>query len=146
MANESKDGGGLCWFLLFAGGSLVLLHIFVVRISEEALHRNRARIHVPGRRRSHHFAPAGFNEYVFNTAVIAVLVPVLARTAVLIWELKQSGKAAWPRASLLVLAGLVSLNWGYQLILMSVSPGKYIERSTPGRWRATSRVGPRDLE
>jgi 4-amino-4-deoxy-L-arabinose transferase-like glycosyltransferase len=82
------------------------------------------------------FLLRGFNEYVFNTAVIAGLMPALARTAVLIWELKQSGKVAWPRASLLVLAGLVSLNWGYQVALMGISPGKYIERSTP--WAVAS--------
>jgi Dolichyl-phosphate-mannose-protein mannosyltransferase len=76
------------------------------------------------------FLLRGFNEYLFNTAVIAVLLPLLARTGLLVWDMTRSGSAGRVRAGLLICAGILAGHWGYQLVLMSVSPGKYIERST----------------
>lgn len=72
----------------------------------------------------------GFNEYLFNTAVIAVLLPLLARTIVFASEFAPSGKIALRRA-VLVVAGLALIHWVYQDTLMAASPGKYFERSTP---------------
>lgn len=77
-----------------------------------------------------------FNEYIFNTAVIVVLLPLLARTAFLVWNAARNGKTAWVRGGLLVCAGIMAGHWGYQVILMSISPGRYIERSTP--WAVTN--------
>jgi 4-amino-4-deoxy-L-arabinose transferase-like glycosyltransferase len=77
-----------------------------------------------------------FNEYIFNTAVIVVLLPLLAKTALLIWNAARNGKAAWVRGGLLVCAGITAGYWAYQIILMSISPGRYIERSTP--WAVTN--------
>src|SRR5262249_34356940 len=65
----------------------------------------------------------GFNEYIFNTAIIAVLLPLLARGAFVIRDLGQRGNLRWIRISLLVCAGILIVNWGYQLALMSSSPG-----------------------
>ena len=76
------------------------------------------------------FLLRGFNEYLFNTAVIAVLLPVLARTVLLVWNMNRIGYAGRVRASLLICAGIMLGHWGYQLVLMSSSPGRYIERST----------------
>jgi Dolichyl-phosphate-mannose-protein mannosyltransferase len=76
------------------------------------------------------FLLRGFNEYLFNTAIIAVLLPLLARTGLLVWDMTRNGKAGRVRAGLLICAGIVACHWGYQLALMSCSPGKYIERST----------------
>jgi hypothetical protein len=73
----------------------------------------------------------GFNEYLFNTAVIAVLLPLLARTGLLVWDMTRSGNAGRVRTGLLLCAGILAGHWCYQLVLMSCSPGKYIERSTP---------------
>jgi Dolichyl-phosphate-mannose-protein mannosyltransferase len=77
------------------------------------------------------FLLRGFNEYLFNTAVIAVLLPLLARTGLLVWDMARIGKAGRVRAGLLVCAGIMAGHWGYQIVLMRSSPGRYIERSTP---------------
>jgi hypothetical protein len=76
------------------------------------------------------FLLRGFNEYLFNTAVIAALLPLLARLAVLLGRSVQTGKERLMRRTLLVCAGLTLLYWGYQDILMGVSAGNYIERSS----------------
>lgn len=76
------------------------------------------------------FLLRGFNEYIFNTAVIAVLLPLLARTGLLVWDMTRNGNAGRVRTCLLICAGILIGHWGYQLVLMSCSPGKYIERST----------------
>ena len=78
----------------------------------------------------------GFNEYLFNTAVIAVLLPVLARAIVFASELAPSGRETAVRRGVLVVAGLALIHWVYQDTLMAVAPGKYFERSTP--WAATN--------
>ncbi len=82
------------------------------------------------------FLLRGFNEYMFNTAIIAVLLPLLARTGVLIWELRSGGAERYARNGLLALAAVTLTFWIYQIILMAVSPGRYIERSTP--WAVTN--------
>jgi hypothetical protein len=76
------------------------------------------------------FLLRGFNEYIFNTAVIAVLLPLLARTGLLVWDMTRNGNAGRVRVGLLLCAGILAGHWGYQLVLMSCSPGKYIERSS----------------
>jgi hypothetical protein len=77
------------------------------------------------------FLLRGFNEYLFNTAVIVVLLPMLARTGVWIWNLARIGPDRLLRGGLIVFAGLMLNYWAYQIALMGVSPAKYIERSTP---------------
>ncbi len=75
----------------------------------------------------------GFNEYLFNTAVVAVLLPLLARTIVFAGDVPRGGKIRL-RWTVLTVSGLALSNWVYQDALMIVSPGKYFERSTP--WAA----------
>jgi hypothetical protein len=82
------------------------------------------------------FLLRGFNEYLFNTSVIVVLLPLLARTGVIVWNLARDGKESLVRAGLLALAAGMLAFWGYQIVLMRDSPGKYIERSTS--WAAAN--------
>ena len=82
------------------------------------------------------FLLRGFNEYLFNTAVIAVLLPLLARTIVFASELAPSGRVTAVGRALLVVAGLALIHWVYRDTLMAVSPGKYFERNTP--WAAAN--------
>jgi 4-amino-4-deoxy-L-arabinose transferase-like glycosyltransferase len=77
------------------------------------------------------FLLRGFNEYLFNTAVIAVLLPLLARTILFAREFALQARQAALRRSVLVLAGLALSYWVYQDTLMAVSPGKYFEQGTP---------------
>ena len=76
------------------------------------------------------FLLRGFNEYLFNTAIIAVLLPLLGRMAVLITDFVRAKKGGVAAYAILLGAGFIMVDWGYQDILMSVSPGKYIERSS----------------
>ncbi len=76
------------------------------------------------------FLLRGFNEYLFNTSVIVVLLPLLARTGLIVWNMARDGKESLVRAGLLVLTAVMLTSWGYQIFLMGDSPGKYIERST----------------
>jgi 4-amino-4-deoxy-L-arabinose transferase-like glycosyltransferase len=80
------------------------------------------------------FLLRGFNEYLFNTAVIAVLLPLLARTIVVASESAPSGRETAVRRAVLVVAGLALIHWAYLDTLMIVSPGRYFEQSTP--WAA----------
>ena len=73
----------------------------------------------------------GFNEYLFNTAVIATLLPLLGRTGVRLWPPVANRTSPLPPIAILALGGVGLCNWFYQDILMAVSPGRYIERSTP---------------
>jgi hypothetical protein len=75
-----------------------------------------------------------FNEYLFNTAVIAALLPLLARTFTLIWSRTRTRPALIMRRALLAFAALMLAYWSYLIILMGISPGKYFEQSTP--WAA----------
>lgn len=77
------------------------------------------------------FGLRAFHEYLLNTAVIAVLLPLLARTGVRIWNLGRVGAGGILRGGGLALAGLTFVFWIYQIGLMAMNPGKYIERSTP---------------
>jgi 4-amino-4-deoxy-L-arabinose transferase-like glycosyltransferase len=77
------------------------------------------------------FLLRGFNEYMFNTAVIAVLLPLLARGGTLVWRLGRCGTEARVRHGLLALAALTAAFWTYQIVLIDVSAGRYLERSTP---------------
>ncbi len=74
----------------------------------------------------------GFNEYLFNTAVIAILLPLLARFGVVVADFAQQRKTAWPSYAILLCSAFTLLFWGYQDILLNVSAGKYFERSS--RW------------
>ncbi len=76
------------------------------------------------------FLLRGFNEYLLNTAIVAVLLPMLARIGLIIWDMTRSGSVGRARAGLLICAAILVAHWGYQLVLMTCSPGKYIERST----------------
>ena len=76
------------------------------------------------------FLLRSFNEYLFNTAVIAVLLPLLARTIVFATESAPSRRETAVRRAVLVVAGLALIHWVYQDILMTLSPGKYFERGT----------------
>jgi hypothetical protein len=76
------------------------------------------------------FLLRGFNEYLFNTSVIVVLLPLLARTGFIVWNLARSGKESLVRAGLLALGAVMLTSWGYQMVLIGHSPGKYIEQST----------------
>jgi 4-amino-4-deoxy-L-arabinose transferase-like glycosyltransferase len=78
------------------------------------------------------FLLRGFNEYVFNTAVITVLLPLTARAMILAWRWTGSSAARLARFALLACAAFTIAHWIYQDALMSISPGKYLERST--RW------------
>lgn len=77
------------------------------------------------------FLLRGFNEYIFNTAVIVALVPLLARFGILIWELFRVGASRWAHAGILLLAGVTGGFWLWQIGLMNFSAGRYVERSTP---------------
>ena len=70
----------------------------------------------------------GFNEYIYNTATIVFLVPLLAATFFAALQ-KIGPRVLWT----LTLASFVGLgaHWVYQDALMKVSPADYIRRSTP---------------
>jgi|GEM_PF-1985726 len=76
------------------------------------------------------FLLRGFNEYLLTTSVIAVLLPLLARTGVNIWQLARDGREGLIRVGGFMLTGATLIFWVYQVILMGSSPGKYLERST----------------
>ena len=73
----------------------------------------------------------GFNEYLFNTAVIATLLPVLGRAGLLLSRPIADRTSPVLSIALVALIGLALCHWIYQDIVMAVSPGQYIERSTP---------------
>ncbi|HYJ04318.1 MAG TPA: glycosyltransferase family 39 protein [Chthoniobacterales bacterium] len=78
------------------------------------------------------FLLRGFNEYMLNTALIVALLPFLGRMAVSLYDSAPLGKATLLlRRALLTLGALTLIHWGYQDALMGMSPGRYIERSTP---------------
>lgn len=76
------------------------------------------------------FLLRGFNEYLFNTAVITALLPLLARMVVFVGQFAQTGRGDLLRRLLLLCAVLTFGFWGYQDILMGMSAGNYIERSS----------------
>ena len=78
------------------------------------------------------FLLRGFNEYLFHTAVITAFLPLLARMGVFIHDLVRERKEGLLSFAALLCAGLLVAHWGYQDLLMNVSAGKYIERSS--RW------------
>ena len=77
------------------------------------------------------FLLRGFNEYMFNTAVVAVLLPLLARGGALVWRLRRSASDGHVRNGLLALAAITAAFWIYQIALIDLSAGRYVERSTP---------------
>jgi 4-amino-4-deoxy-L-arabinose transferase-like glycosyltransferase len=77
------------------------------------------------------FLLRGFNEYLFNTALIAALLPLLASRALALSTSVFSGKANLLRRALLTLGAIALVHWVYQDTLMVISPGRYLERSTP---------------
>jgi hypothetical protein len=76
------------------------------------------------------FLLRGFNEYLINTALITALLPLLARMAVLVANLFREKGNAWLRYAGLICAGFILAHWTYQDILMVISPGRYLERSS----------------
>jgi Dolichyl-phosphate-mannose-protein mannosyltransferase len=77
------------------------------------------------------FLLRGFNEYLFNTAVIVALLPLLGRMGISLVMLGPTRKRDVMRYAGLSICALTLIHWIYQDILMAVSPGHYIERSTP---------------
>ena len=77
------------------------------------------------------FLLRGFNEYLFNTAVIVTLLPFLARLGLSLSMSAHSRREDLVRYAALALSALALTHWIYQDVLMAVSPGRYIERSTP---------------
>ena len=77
------------------------------------------------------FLLRGFNEYMLNTAVTVVLLPLLASMAVMLYAPSDSRKGDLVRRAILAGGGLVLAHWASQDVLMGTSPGRYIERSTP---------------
>ncbi|MEY2576387.1 MAG: hypothetical protein QOF80_1874 [Verrucomicrobiota bacterium] len=73
----------------------------------------------------------GFNEYMFNTAVIALLLPLAARAMVAAWKWQGIAAARFARFAFLACAAFTIALWTYQDGLMGISPGKYVQRSTP---------------
>jgi hypothetical protein len=76
------------------------------------------------------FLLRGFNEYVFNPAVIALLLPLSARAIVWVWR-RDGSFARWARYGFLACAVATIAHWTYQDTLMGISAAKYFERSTP---------------
>jgi hypothetical protein len=77
-----------------------------------------------------------FNEYIYNTAVIVFLVPMLVASffsALEAWRSSAQARSFARIAAGLVLAsfGLLAAHWSYQDVLMKISPADYIRRSTP---------------
>lgn len=77
------------------------------------------------------FMLRGFNEYMFNTAVISVVLPLLARAFIEAWKMSWGGRARIVRLALLALGAFTILHWSFQVGLMMTAPGRYIARSTP---------------
>ncbi len=77
------------------------------------------------------FLLRGFNEYLFNTAVIVTLLPLLGRLGGLLFEPALSRNGNFVRRSAMALGVVVLAQWIYQDILMAASPGRYIARTTP---------------
>jgi hypothetical protein len=73
----------------------------------------------------------GFNEYMFNTAVIVLLLPLGARAMVTAWKWQGSAAGGFARFAFLACAAFTISHWTYQDALMGISPGKYVQRSTP---------------
>ncbi len=73
----------------------------------------------------------GFNEYMFNTAVIALLLPLLARALMQAATMTKTGRGRFFRFALLALGACTILHWSFQAALMMTAPGRYIARSTP---------------
>ncbi len=72
-----------------------------------------------------------FNEYLFNTAIIATLLPILARSAILLWDRARPRERNLVPRTMLALFAVMLTFWSYQIVLMRISPARYIERSTP---------------
>lgn len=78
----------------------------------------------------------GFNEYMLNTAVVAVLLPSLAQGAVVMWDLFRGKTARLARGGLLVATAVTASIWCRQMVLMATTPGAYFEQST--KWAAAN--------
>jgi 4-amino-4-deoxy-L-arabinose transferase-like glycosyltransferase len=77
------------------------------------------------------FLLRAFNEYMLNTAIVVPLLALLARMGVSLWDAIHLQTGQLGRRALLLVGGVTLLHWGYQDFLMGLSPGRYIERSTP---------------
>jgi len=73
----------------------------------------------------------GFNEYMFNTAVIVLLLPLGARAMVAAWQRQRGAAGGFAKFAFRACAAFTIAHWIYQDALMGISPGKYVERSTP---------------
>lgn len=77
------------------------------------------------------FLLRGFNEYLFQTAIVVALLPLLVRAGTLVWDFPRIGRNRLPRIGFLTAAGILLLFWSYQIVFMIVSPARYLARSTP---------------
>jgi len=79
------------------------------------------------------FILRGFNEYMYNTAVIIFLISLLARSLVASLDSLTAQSNVYGRLFWLVPAFFVLLagHWIYQDALIKLSPAGYIRRSTP---------------
>lgn len=79
------------------------------------------------------FLLKGFNEYIYNTAVIVFLIPLLAAAFFAAWSATTSSRGIFRLVGILTLVSFAGLlaHWIYQDALMKISPADYIRRSTP---------------
>lgn len=77
------------------------------------------------------FLLRGFNEYMWNTAVIALLLPLSARAIVFAWQWRDGALVKWARYVVLASAAAMVAHWTCQDVLMGISSARYLERSTP---------------
>ena len=80
------------------------------------------------------FGLRGFNEYIYNTAVIIFLIPILARLAVFgFFEFNFSTNKILiniSRGAIFLILIALTINWSYQIFLMKTAPIKYLERGS----------------
>jgi hypothetical protein len=82
------------------------------------------------------FLLRGFNEYLLNTSIIVVLLPLLGRAIVMMWSVESGDKRRLVRSACLLLTCAILVFWIYQALLICFSPGRYIERST--KWAVSN--------
>lgn len=73
----------------------------------------------------------GFNEYIYNTAVIVFLIPMLARAFLAALDAAKLKRERALGAAVLLSFVLLAGHWAYQDGLMKASAAGYIRRSSP---------------
>ncbi len=74
----------------------------------------------------------GFNDYIYNTAVLPFLILMLARTIALAlpWGKSISTRERYTRGAILAITVCMLLTWGYRITLMRIAPERFLETST----------------